>query len=90
MNVKVVTLQESGANVEYVEYLAWTDEETGKKYGLFILKDFLSEFMDALMDLEQVLRVLRLYEIKSDSYMLVEDESLKKVAYTEAIRAGRT
>jgi hypothetical protein len=46
--------------------------------------------MDALMDSEQVLRVLRLYEIKNGSYMLVEDESLKKVAYAEAIRVGRT
>jgi len=90
MNIKVVTLQENGANVEYVEYLTWEDSETGKKYALFLLKDFLSEFMDALMDLEQVLRVLRLYEVKNDSYMLVEDENLKKVAYTEAIRVGRT
>ena len=89
MNIKVVTLQENGVNVEYVEYLTWEDSETGKKYALFLLKDFLSEFMDALMDLEQVLRVLRLYEIKNDSYMLVEDETLKKVAYMEAIRAGR-
>jgi len=89
MSVTVITLQEGGENVDYVVYYKWEDPETTKKYVLLLLKDFVVEFSDSFMDREQVIEALRMYEVKEDSYMLTLDSELKKLAYTEAMRAGR-
>lgn len=88
MSIKVITLKENGEDVEYVLYVSVNNYE-GKKYSLLLLKAFMEVHLDDIIDREQIVRALFLFEVKNDSYLRVEDEALKKKVFENAIRRKR-